>query len=173
MKKIKILFLFLILTCPFDLMADNQVYFINLKKVLNESKAGSAAQEKLVKEFENQDKKFKYESNALKKQETELINQRKTLSADEYKKKVSSLRKKNVDFQNRRRNASSNFVKKKNNARNQLLKSLNPILQKYMDENGIMMIMNEKNVILANSKVDLTNTIIDLLNKELKSIKLN
>ena len=173
MKKIKILFLFLILIYPFNLMAENQVYFINLKKVLNESKAGSAAQEKLVKEFENQDKKFKNESNALKKQETELINQRKTLSADEYKKKVSSLRKKNVDFQNRRRNASSNFVKKKNNARNQLLKSLNPILQKYMDQNGIMMIMNEKNVILANSKVDLTNTIIDLLNKELKSIKLN
>ena len=173
MKKIKILFLFLILIYPFNLMAENQVYFINLKKVLNESKAGSAAQEKLVKEFENQDKKFKNESNALKKQETELINQRKTLSADEYKKKVSSLRKKNVDFQNRRRNASSDFVKKKNNARNQLLKSLNPILQKYMDENGIMMIMNEKNVILANSKVDLTNTIIDLLNKELKSIKLN
>ena len=173
MKKIKILFLFLILIYPFNLKAENQVYFINLKKVLNESKAGSAAQEKLVKEFENQDKKFKNESNALKKQETELINQRKTLSADEYKKKVSSLRKKNVDFQNRRRNASSNFVKKKNNARNQLLKSLNPILQKYMDQNGIMMIMNEKNVILANSKVDLTNTIIDLLNKELKSIKLN
>ena len=173
MKKIKILFLFLILIYPFNLKAENKVYFINLKKVLNESKAGSVAQEKLVKEFENQDKKFKNESNALKKQETELINQRKTLSADEYKKKVSSLRKKNVDFQNRRRNASSNFVKKKNNARNQLLKSLNPILQKYMDENGIMMIMNEKNVILANSKVDLTNTIIDLLNKELKSIKLN
>ena len=173
MKKIKILFLFLILIYPFNLKAENQVYFINLKKVLNESKAGSVAQEKLVKEFENQDKKFKNESNALKKQETELINQRKTLSADEYKKKVSSLRKKNVDFQNRRRNASSNFVKKKNNARNQLLKSLNPILQKYMDQNGIMMIMNEKNVILANSKVDLTNTIIDLLDKELKSIKLN
>ena len=173
MKKIKILFLFLILIYPFNLKAENQVYFINLKKVLNESKAGSVAQEKLVKEFENQDKKFKNESNALKKQETELINQRKTLSADEYKKKVSSLRKKNVDFQNRRRDASSNFVKKKNNARNQLLKSLNPILQKYMDENNIMMIMNEKNVILANSKIDLTKTIIDLLNKELKSIKLN
>ena len=173
MKKIKTLFLLLILIYPFNLMAENQVYFINLKTVLNESKAGRAAQEKLVKEFENQDKKFKNESNALKKQETELINQRKTLSAEEYKKKVSSLRKKNVDFQNRRRNASSNFVKKKNNARNQLLKSLNPILQKYMDENGIMMIMNEKNVILANSKVDITNIIIDILNKELKSIKLN
>ena len=42
-----------------------------------ESKAGSGAQEKLLKEYENQDKKFKNESNALKKQETELINQKK------------------------------------------------------------------------------------------------
>ena len=42
-----------------------------------------------------------------------------------------------------------------------------------MNENNIMMIMNEKNIILANSKIDLTNIIIDLLNKELKSIKLN
>ena len=86
---------------------------------------------------------------------------------------MSALRKKNADFQKRRRTASSDFIKKKNNARNELLKVLNPILKKYMDENNVMMIFNEKNVILANSKRDLTNTIIDLLNKELKSIKLN
>ena len=42
-----------------------------------------------------------------------------------------------------------------------------------MDDNNIAMILNEKNVILANSKVDLTSKIIELLNKELKSIKLN
>ena len=86
---------------------------------------------------------------------------------------MSALRKKNIDFQNRRRTASSNFVSKKNNARNELIKALNPILKKYMDENNIMMIVNEKNIILANSKKDLTNVIIELLNKELKSIKLN
>ena len=51
MKKINTLFLFLILIYPFNLKAENQVYFINLKKVLNESKAGSGAQEKLLKEF--------------------------------------------------------------------------------------------------------------------------
>ena len=148
MKKLFTLLILVILPVNFAI-AEN-VYFINLKKVLNESKAGSGAQQKLLKEFENQDKKFKNESNALKKQETELIAQKKTLSQDEYKKKVSALRKKNLDFQSRRRNASNNFVKKKNNARNELLKALNPILKKYMDENNIMMILNEKNVILAN-----------------------
>ena len=39
------------------------------------------------------------ESNTLKKQETELLTQKKSLSSEDYKKKVSALRKKNVDFQ--------------------------------------------------------------------------
>ncbi len=173
MKKFKLLILVALLLAPFNLVHSNDIYFINLKKVLNESKAGSDAQSKLLKEFESKDKKFKGESNALKKQETELITQKKTLSPEDYKKKVSALRKKNADFQKRRRTASGDFVKKKNNARNELLKALNPILKKYMDDNNITMILNEKNVILANSKVDLTSKIIELLNKELKSIKLN
>ena len=42
-----------------------------------------------------------------------------------------------------------------------------------MSDNNVMMIINEKNVILANSKKDLIKTIIGLLDKELKSIKLN
>ena len=146
---------------------------MNIQKILNESKAGKGAQDTLKKDFANMNKKFKDESNSLKKEETELIAQKKSLSADEYKKKVSSLRKKNIDFQNRRRDASSNFLKKKNNARNRLIKALNPILEKYMTENNVMMILNEKNVVLANTKRDLTQTIIGLLDKELKSIKLN
>ena len=173
MRYLKIILVTFFLIAPINFANTEEIFFVNLKKVLNESKAGSAAQKKLLKEFESQDKKFKNESNSLKNQETELISQKKSYSPEDYKKKVSALRKKNIDFQNRRRTASSNFVSKKNNARNELIKALNPILKKYMDENNIMMIVNEKNIILANSKKDLTNVIIELLNKELKSIKLN
>ena len=87
MKKLNIILIIILLIFPFNLSAENQVYFINLKKVLNESKAGSGAQEKLLKEFENQDKKFKNESNALKKQETELINQKKHFQQKNIKKR--------------------------------------------------------------------------------------
>ena len=68
MKKLNILFFIVLLIIPFNLASSNEVYFINLKKVLNESKAGSDAQDKLLKEYKNQDKKLKNESNALKKQ---------------------------------------------------------------------------------------------------------
>ena len=78
------LILIVILLAPFNLAHSNDVYFINLKKVLNESKAGSDAQSKLLKEFQSKDKKFKGESDALKKQETELITQKKTLSSEDY-----------------------------------------------------------------------------------------
>ena len=149
------------------------MYFVNLQKVLNTSKAGNGAQEALKKEYSSKNKKFKAESASLKKEETELISQKKSLTPEEYKNKVSALRKKNIDFQKRRREASNDFVKKKSKARASLVNALNPILEKYMSENNIMMILNEKNVILANSQRDLTQTIIDLLNKELKSIKIN
>ena len=49
MKKLSKIIIILLLIYPFNLAAENQVYFINLKKVLNESKAGSGAQEKLLK----------------------------------------------------------------------------------------------------------------------------
>jgi len=173
MKYFKFILLVLLLSGFNNLSQAEEIYFINLQKVLNESKAGRGAQELLKKDFASQDKKFKNESNALKKEETELIAKKKSLSPEEYKTKVSALRKKNIDFQSRRRAASSSFIKKKNNARNSLLKALNPILEKYMTENNVMMIFNEKNVILANSKRDLTETIIGLLDKEVKSIKIN
>ncbi len=173
MKYLKLTIWVLLTLGLFNFSLAEEVYFLNIQKVLNTSKAGSTAQEALKKEFSSKDKKFKAESAALKKEETELIAQKKSLSPEDYKKKVSALRKKNIDFQKRRRTASNDFSKKKNKARAALISAINPILEKYMSENNIMMIINEKNVILANSKTDLTQTIIDLLNKELKSIKIN
>ena len=113
MKYLKLTVLLFCILGFLNTSSAEEIYFVNMQTVLNKSKAGSGAQEKLKKNFESQNKKFKDESNSLKKQETELISQKKSLSPEEYKKKVSELRKKNIDFQQRRRNASNDFVKKK------------------------------------------------------------
>ena len=42
-----------------------------------------------------------------------------------------------------------------------------------MNENNIQIIVDKKNILLANSKFDLTDIILKLLDKELKSIQLN
>ena len=173
MKSIKTLFIFIILLYIPNISYSSDVYFVDIKKILNESKAGKQAQDFLKKKFESESKKFEKESIALKKEESDLISKKKLVSKEEYRKNLDTLRKKSINFQNKRRKASDDWLKKKNEARGKLIVALNPILQKYMNENKIEMIVDKKYVLLANSKFDLTEQILKILNKELKSIQLN
>ena len=54
-----------------------------------------------------------------------------------------------------------------------MLKNLNPILGKYMEENNITVVIDKKNVLMGNKKYEITSQIIQILNKELKSININ
>ena len=85
---------------------------------------------------------------------------------------MNDLRAKNINYQKRKREINNELLKNKNDARNQLMQALNPILTKYMSENNIQIILEKKYVIMANSKVDLTNEILKLLDNKIKSLNL-
>ena len=53
------------------------------------------------------------------------------------------------------------------------MKNLNPIMENYMKEKNIRMILDKKELIVADNKLDITKDIIELLNKKLKSIKVD
>ena len=173
MKNIKILIIILFSFGIFNQSFATDIYFIDIKKILNSSKAGKKAQNFLKKKFDDENEKLKKESVLLKKEESDLISKKKLISNEEYKKKLNELRQKNISYQKKRRTASNEWLKKKNEARSKLLTTLNPILKKYMNENNIKIIVDKKNILLANSKFDLTDIILKLLDKELKSIQLN
>ena len=108
----------------------------------------------------------------LKKDEQDLISKRKTISQDDYKKSLNKLREKNVNYQKRKRDMNNQILGKKNEARNKLLASLNPILKKYMSDNKVKIILDKKYVVMANSQVDITDEILKILNDQVKSINL-
>ncbi len=149
-----------------------EIHFIDLKKILNKSKAGKGAQDYLKKQLSEATKKFDKEKAALKKEETELIAKKKLISPEEYKKNLTALRQKNIDHQKRRQKTANDVFKKKEKARLELYKALNPILEKYMTENNITMVVDRKSIVVAKTEVDLTEKILKLLDKELKSINL-
>ena len=55
----------------------------------------------------------------------------------------------------------------KNNEFKNFFKIVNPIIQNYMNENSIQIILNSKNIFIGNKSSDLTQTLIDLINKKL------
>ena len=172
MKYLKILIFTIFIINYTGVTYANEIYFIDLKKILNESKAGKKAQGFLKKKFESENKKFENEGAAIKKEESELIAKKKVISPEEYKKNLNTLRSKSVNYQKKRREASNEWVNKKNEARAKLLQALNPIMQKYMKDNNIEMIVDKKYILLANSDFELTDKILAILDKEIKSINL-
>ena len=172
MRYLKIIFFVLLFLNFYNLSFAEETYFIDMTKLLNQSKAGKEAQDFLKKKIVTEDKKLKEEGELLKKEEIDLIAKKKALSADEYKKTLNQLREKNVKFQRKRVNFTTAITTQRAEGRNKLLKALDPILTKYMSENNIHIIIDKKYVAMANSKLDLTDKVLEIFNKELKSLNL-
>ena len=171
MKKLIIYFLILFY-CNQLVLADN-TYFIDFTRVLNQSKAGAEAQQKLKNKFESESKKFLKEEENIKSQENELISQKKALSNQDYQKKVDELRKKVAKLQTDKQNSLNGIAKSRALAKQELLKNVNPILKTYMEENKIRLVVDKQSVILGDTTLEITDKIIEILNQKLSSIKIN
>ena len=172
MRYLKIIFFVLLILNFYNLSFAEETYFIDMNKLLNQSKAGKDAQDFLQKKIITRDKKFKEEGELLKKEEIDLIAKKKTLPTDEYKKALNQLREKNIKFQRERANFTREIATQRADARNRLIQAVNPIITKHMSENNIQIIIYKKYVAMANSKLDLTDKVLEIFNKELKSLNL-
>ena len=145
-------------------------HFIDFKYVLNESIAGKKAQEDLKSQLEKGIAKLNKDEKKLLEEEKKIIQQKKIINPDEYKKKVDELRSKVSKLQKERQSLLNNVAKQRSKARTELLKNLNPILEKYMKEKNINMIVDKKNLIVAANELNITPNIINLLNEKIKSL---
>ena len=92
------------------------------------------------------------------------------LEAPEYKKKVEELRSQVSKLQTERQKLLNSVAKKRAKAKNELLKNVNPIIEQYMKEKNIKMVIDKRSLLVANKELDITKDITSLLNGKLKSI---
>ena len=171
MKKF-ILIIFIFFTFNLNLAAELP-YYLDFKLILNESEAGKKAQNILKKKLDNGLASISKREKSLQDEEKKIISQKKIISAEEYKKKVTVLRDKVGKLQKDRNKLLKDISTQRSKARNELLRSLNPIIKDYMIEKKIRYVMDKKSLILADEKLDITKDIIQILNSKLKEIKLN
>ena len=147
-------------------------YVLDFKFILNQSDAGKKAQSFLKSKLDNGLKSLKEKEKKIQEEEKKIIQQKKLVSPEEYKKKVSELRKKVSSLQQERNKLLQSVSKQRTKARTELLKTLNPILESYMKEKKIRMVVDNKSILLADKNLNITDDIIKILNQKLKSIKL-
>ena len=148
-------------------------YFLDFKLILNESVAGKKAQNFLKSKLDKGFKDINSKQDQIVDEEKKIIQQKKVISGEEYKKKISKLRSDVSSLQKQRNKLLQSVATQRAKAKTELLKALNPIVKDYMKERKIRMVIDKKNVLLADENLDITKDIIGLLNKKLKSINLN
>ena len=162
---------FFLLICTHT-FAEQKIVVLDLTYVLNQSTAGNGAQEFLKKTFDDNIKKFSGIEKALKEEEKDLLAKKNILSKEEYGKNMNSLRKKNIDYQTERRAAIDKITIQRAEARETLLKKLKPILESYIKENSVSLVVDKKYILGGGAQSDITKVIVEKLNKDLPSLKL-
>ena len=169
----KILLTVFILFLYHQNLSANTTFFLDFKYILNESDAGKKAQNFLKNKLDKGFKDINSKQDKIVDEEKKIIQQKKIISGEEYKKKISKLRSDVSSLQKQRNKLLQSVATQRAKAKAELLKALNPIVKDYMKERKIRMVIDKKNVLLADENLDITKDIIGLLNKKLKSINLN
>ena len=91
---------------------------------------------------------------------------------DEYTKKSYALRKKVIDYQSQRRASLDKIATQRAESKEILLQKIEPIVDAYIKENNISIVMDKKNMIGGLTEYDITQVIVEKLDKELPSLNL-
>jgi len=154
-------------------LAEAKVVYVNMNRILTESKVGIMVEKELTRIHKGNLDKFKKSEETLKKDEIELISKRNIMGGDEFNEKLNALRSKAAEYQKQRREKFEIINDKRNKATDEVMQTLQPLLSKYAEKNQISFIIDQKSIIVGKNEFDVTKDIIEELDKVLPSIKIN
>ena len=162
-----IFFLFFFNLC-FLAQADDKIAFFDLDEVLNKSISGKNIVLKIEKINEKNFKDIQIRKKKLQTLKENLDTKKNILSEEEFKVQFTSLQKELKIFNESNKIISDEFEKVKQKELEQFLKLISPIIEEYIKENSISIVLNKKNMFIAKKEYDITKNIIELVNKYAK-----
>ena len=166
MIKLKFLTIFFFITFfNFSAYGENQIVLLDLDYAVSNSKIGKNILENLNKTRLEEIEKLKIVESSLVKKEEEINKIKNVISKEELNSKIIEFQKEIKDFNIQKDQIQKKFLNDKNKELEKLLKKINPLIIKFMDDNSIEMIISKSNVYLAKTKLDITKNIIELINK--------
>jgi Skp family chaperone for outer membrane proteins len=153
-----------------ELKADDKISYVDIDYILTNTIAGKLLLENFKKEEKLKVEKFKTNDEDFKNKEKKILAKKNLITNEEINKELRSLQ---VEFQNYRKNKIKEIdeLKAKRN-RNILnfIQLINPIIEKYMSDNSIAILLDKKNIFIASKNYDITKNLITLIDKDIKSI---
>jgi len=164
----KIFFIFLLVGIS---NANENIKFININYIVNNSEAGKA----LNKIIDNKSKKITSELNdmgkKIKNKKDKIISQKNILKKEEYEKLLTSYDEEVKKFNNIRKKRNEDFNKFRINSQKKILETLNPIITAFLNKESVQILLQKEQIIFGDKKLDITEEILKIFNDKHKKIK--
>ena len=166
-KRLLTIFIVLFVLTPSSFSQD-QIVYLDLDYVVVNTKAGKS----ILKELENSKNialsKFEKKGKELKKIEEEINKQKNIISEDELRKKLIEFRKEVSTYQKNRQKVVNEFNEKKRSEFDEFFKKITPIIENYVSEKKIDIVLDKKNIFIASKKKNITQEIIKIIDSKIK-----
>ena len=166
-KKISTIFIVLLIFISTS-NSEEQIVYLDLDNVVTNTKAGKLILSKLEKSKNLALSKFEKKEKDLKNIEEEIKKQKNVISEDEFKKRLVEFRKEISKFQQDKQKVVNEFNQKKQIEFGEFFKKITPIIEKYVSEKKIDIVLDRKNIFVASKKKDITQEIINIIDSEIK-----
>jgi Skp family chaperone for outer membrane proteins len=168
-KKLFFIIFFSILSVN-SIIADDKISYVDMDYILTNTIAGKSLLENFKKEEKLKIDKFKISDEDFKNKEKKILAKKNLVTNEEINKELRSLQ---VEFQNYRKNKIKEIDQLKTKRNRNILnfiKLINPIIEKYMSDNSISILLDKKNIFIASKNYDITKNLITLIDKDIKSV---
>ena len=159
-----ILFFFNITTFTYG----SNVVYIDMSYILSNSIKGKSILDELESKNKKNIKELESKEKILKDLEKNISNQRNILSKEEFEKKVNELQGKVIIFRKDKDKLVQEFNELKNNAIQNFMKNVEPLVSDYMKKKSINIVLDKKDVIIGKKNLNITNEILEIVDKNIK-----
>ena len=160
-KKISLLIIFLINS---SVSFANNLAIIDLDYLIENSNLGKLMLENLSNVDKQNASKLKEKKDKLIKIENEIKSKQNIISKDVLDKELNDLKVKINDFNREKDLLVSQFNELKNSEISNFFNKISPIINNYMVENSIDILIDKKKIFMSNSDSDITQKIIENIN---------
>ena len=174
MKLIKKIFFLtvIILLSINNLKAEDKVAYLDIDFILTNTIAGKLLLENLKKQEEIKINKFKIDDEKFRNNEKKILAKKNLVSVEEIKKEMNELQIEYQKYNNDKKKEIDSLKKKRNTNIINFINSINPIIEKYMTDNSIYILMDKKNIFIAKNDYDITQKLIKLIDNQIKTFEI-
>ena len=145
-----------------------KIVFFDIDYIVSKSNAGIKISEKLKKQNKKNIEFLKKEQKKLQKEIEEIKKVQNIITKDELEKKVVIQNNNLKKFNKKKKELSDELTTLRKKEILQLVNKINPILEDYMKTNSIDFVLSKQGVYLSRSSFDITQEILDIVNKKIK-----